>query len=102
MHSFATTRLFYSWLPTLLYVAMAGQVVSAAKHAESKGVDVAVIPPYPFLFPVHQAVKNSKVWLGAQDLFTEDKGAFTGAVSTSQLHSVGARWVLCGHSERRR
>ena len=75
--------------------------MKAAKSAEGK-VDVAVIPPYPFLHPVHQVVKSSKVFLGAQDLYTEDKGAFTGAVSTKMLHSVGAQWVLVGHSERRR
>ena len=39
--------------------------------------------------------------LGAQDLFTEAKGAFTGAVSASMLKSSGCEYVLAGHSERR-
>jgi len=77
------------------------QVAAAAKSVSGK-VDVAVIPPYPFLYPVNQVIKGSPIQLGAQDLYTEDKGAFTGAVSTKQLHSVGAHWVLVGHSERRR
>jgi len=42
-----------------------------------------------------------QVGLGAQDLFTEAKGAFTGAVSASMLKSSGCEYVLAGHSERR-
>ena len=62
---------------------------------------MAVVPSFPFLAPVHSELKGSAAMMGAQDLYTEDKGAFTGAVSTSQLKSVGVEWVLVGHSERR-
>jgi len=64
-------------------------------------VDVAVVVPFPFLVPVKDALKGSNVFLGAQDLYTEDKGAYTGATSLPMIKSVGAQWVLCGHSERR-
>lgn len=46
-------------------------------------------------------VDGNKVAVGAQDLYTESQGAFTGAVSTGMLESVGCSYVLCGHSERR-
>ena len=64
-------------------------------------MDVAVVVPFPFLVPVKDVLKGSKVFLGAQDLYTEDKGAYTGATSLPMIKSVGAQWVLCGHSERR-
>lgn len=75
--------------------------VAAAKKT-GKDVDVAVVPPYPFIAPVAQALSGSGVWVGAQDFYMEDKGAFTGAVAVNMVKSVGAQWVLVGHSERRR
>ncbi|CAN0288867.1 unnamed protein product, partial [Hapterophycus canaliculatus] len=67
-------------------------------------VEVAVIPPFPFLVPVKDqvdGVEGNKVVVGAQDLYTESQGAYTGATSTGMLSSVGCSYVLCGHSERR-
>ncbi|CAN0370186.1 unnamed protein product [Ectocarpus sp. 6 AP-2014] len=67
-------------------------------------VEVAVIPPHPFLVPVKDqvdGVDGNKVAVGSQDLYTEDAGAFTGASSTGMLASVGCEYILCGHSERR-
>lgn len=48
-----------------------------------------------------KSVSGNRVTVGAQDLHIEEKGAFTGAVSTGMLASVGCIYVLCGHSERR-
>jgi triosephosphate isomerase len=60
-----------------------------------------IFPPFPFLAPVAERLDGSQIGLGAQDLHFEAKGAFTGAVSAAMLASVGCRWVLIGHSERR-
>ena len=63
-------------------------------------VDVAVLPPFTHLWPVREVLAGSGVQLGAQDVFWEDAGAFTGEVSAAML----AGWcdlVLVGHSERR-
>jgi triosephosphate isomerase len=63
-------------------------------------VDVAVLPPFVHLWAVREALSTSAVRLGAQDVFWEDAGAFTGEVSPPML----AGWcdlVLVGHSERR-
>eukprot|EP00961_Rhodomonas_salina_P038067 511948-Rhodomonas_salina.1 len=64
-------------------------------------MDVAVCCPYPFLATVAELTKGSKVSVGAEDCFTEDKGAFTGGVSVAQIKSVGCKYVVIGHSERR-
>jgi len=61
----------------------------------------AVCPPYPHLAAAAQALRGSKVALGAQDLCQFDDGAYTGAVSGAMLAEVGCRYVIVGHSERR-
>jgi len=62
--------------------------------------NLVICPPFPFLEAVHKAIKKSS--LGAQDLFYEDEGAFTGEVSARQLVDLGVKYVIIGHSERRR
>ncbi|NUN14405.1 MAG: triose-phosphate isomerase [Myxococcales bacterium] len=66
-----------------------------------RDVEIAVFPPFPFLVPVAAKLAGSRIGLGAQDCYVADKGAFTGAVSAPMLRSVGCRYILCGHSERR-
>ena len=80
-------------------VALASEVRN--RLSAQRAVDVVVFPPFPFLAPVADRLRESRIGLGAQDLHTAEKGAFTGAVSASMLTSVGAQWVLVGHSERR-
>ncbi len=65
------------------------------------GRDVMLAPPYPALAAVADALKGSSVGLGAQDLFWETEGAFTGQVSPRMLCAVGCRYAIVGHSERR-
>ncbi len=64
-------------------------------------VTVAVCPPSVYLGAVGQALSSSSVALGAQNVYSEPQGAFTGEVSPSMLKDVGCIYVLCGHSERR-
>ncbi|KAJ1479953.1 Triosephosphate isomerase [Baffinella frigidus] len=80
--------------------ALASAVVKSAE-GQSRDQDVCVCCPYPFLAPVAEICKGTKVSVGAEDVFTEEKGAFTGGVSISQLKSVGVKYVVVGHSERR-
>ncbi len=65
------------------------------------GVEVAVAPPFTALYPVAQELKNSSIELAAQNLFWEEKGAFTGEVSPLMLKEIGCQYVIIGHSERR-
>lgn len=63
--------------------------------------DVLVCPPAPLLAPVCEVLKESTIEVGAQNLFFEKEGAFTGEWSAAMLQSVGVQYVIVGHSERR-
>jgi triosephosphate isomerase (TIM) len=68
----------------------------------AKGIDharVVIAPPFPFLRGVSKTVHKAK--LGAQDAFWSD-GPYTGEVSVNQLKKLGVKYVILGHSERRR
>lgn len=64
-----------------------------------KNTEVVIAPPHPFLQIVGRAIKKAK--LGAQNVFWEDVGPFTGEVSWHQLKHFGVQYVIIGHSERR-
>ncbi len=81
-------------------VELARGVASGASGLTGK-VSVAVIPPFVYLQSVVQAVSASGVAVGAQDVYFEPQGAFTGEISPGMLKDVGCTHVLCGHSERR-
>jgi len=63
-------------------------------------VEQLICPPYVFLRDVRDAVAGSKVRVGAQNIYPEEKGAFTGEVSVTQVAEI-AEYVIVGHSERR-
>ena len=64
-------------------------------------VEVAVAPPFTALFPVRKELEGSSIRLAAQNLYWEEKGAFTGEISPPMLKEVGCHYVIIGHSERR-
>ncbi|HNU67751.1 MAG TPA: triose-phosphate isomerase [Myxococcota bacterium] len=66
-----------------------------------RGVEVAVCPPFVLIPEVVRVMEGSGVGVGGQDVSTEVKGAFTGEISGDQLVSVGCRYAIVGHSERR-
>lgn len=68
-----------------------------------QGVDVAIFPPFPYLLTVGSILweRGSAIRLGAQDVYFEPDGAFTGEVSLNMLKDCGVSVVLTGHSERR-
>jgi triosephosphate isomerase len=76
-------------------------LAKAVAKGAPKGVDVGVAPPFVYLDAVGQAIAGSSVLLGAQDVYFEKNGAFTGEISTDMLKDVGVKFVLTGHSERR-
>jgi triosephosphate isomerase len=66
------------------------------------GVEIGLAPPFTALHSVREALgTHSTYQLGAQNLFWEDRGAFTGEVSGPMLKDFGCRFVIIGHSERR-
>jgi len=64
-------------------------------------VCVGVCPPFPYLALVGEILNGSNVALGAQNLYPEKEGAFTGEVSPKMLLDLGCKYVILGHSERR-
>jgi triosephosphate isomerase len=66
-----------------------------------EGVEVAVAPPFTALYAVHKELEGSSIRLAAQNLFWEEKGAYTGEVSPPMLKELGCQYVILGHSERR-
>jgi len=71
------------------------------KVGDVTGVDVAVCPTFTSLASVADVVDGTNVALGAQDMFWEEKGAYTGEISANMLLTLGCRFVILGHSERR-
>ncbi len=69
--------------------------------ADTQDVDIVVCPPCTALSEVSEVLMDSDIELGAQDLYWEESGAFTGEVSGSMLKDAGAVYVIIGHSERR-
>ncbi len=64
-------------------------------------VSVIVCPPFPYLALIADMLKGSEVSLGAQNMYPQAEGAFTGEVSPTMLLDLGCRYVIVGHSERR-
>ena len=78
---------------------LAGALV--ARVGALDAVDLAVAPPFVYLAAVGEVLGGSKIALGAQNMFYEDNGAYTGETSGAMLKDVGCRYVILGHSERR-
>lgn len=78
---------------------LAGSLRQRLKDVEE--VDIAVFPPFTSLFMVSKALEGSNIKLGAQNVFYENEGAFTGEISPNMLLDVGCSLVIVGHSERR-
>jgi triosephosphate isomerase len=68
---------------------------------EVKDVDIVIAPPFTSLTAAAEKLKNTNIILAAQDMFYEEKGAYTGEVSPLMLTDIGCRYVIIGHSERR-
>jgi triosephosphate isomerase (TIM) len=66
-----------------------------------EAVDIVVCPVFTGLSDVHELLIDSNIALGAQDLYWEQKGAFTGEVSADMLKDAGCDYAIIGHSERR-
>jgi triosephosphate isomerase len=81
--------------------AMATSLVGHVVASLPKNVDVAVLPPFPYLGELIETYETSGLAFGAQDVSERMRGAFTGEVSAEMLVDVGCRYVLVGHSERR-
>ncbi|MCI8638248.1 MAG: triose-phosphate isomerase [Coprococcus sp.] len=68
---------------------------------ETEDADVVFCVPAIDIIPVIEAAKGSNIQVGAENMYYEDKGAYTGEISPAMLTDVGVKYVVLGHSERR-
>lgn len=79
-------------------------LISGIKNSlagKSLNVKIIICPPYTSLETANTLLKGTEISLGAQNMFYEDSGAYTGEVSAQMLKSAGCEYVILGHSERR-
>lgn len=81
-----------------LVEALLAGLGTAADRADR---EVLVCPPYTALHALSSLLQETPIALGAQDVFYEDQGAYTGAISAPMLRDLGCTYVIVGHSERR-
>jgi len=85
--------------------AQAEQLAAGVRQALAENTpdaEVVLCPPFVDLASVRKAVAGSEIKLGAQNLYPEEEGAFTGEISPSMLEELGVAYIIVGHSERRR
>ena len=81
---------------------LASEIVNMAQDENMNDVNVILFPPFTHLNSVHKLITDvDQVSLGAQNCSENESGAYTGDISVSMIKSVGASYVLVGHSERR-
>jgi len=81
-------------------IDLARRIVLNTKGIEK--IDIVICPPFTALAPVYDAIKDSNVRPGAQNMYYEDEGAYTGEISGKFLKAMGCEFVIIGHSERRK
>lgn len=67
-----------------------------------EGADILICPPFTSLVAAEEAVKDSVIDLGAQNMHWEASGAFTGEISAQMIKGLNCKFVIIGHSERRK
>ncbi|MGA8279184.1 MAG: triose-phosphate isomerase [Rhodanobacteraceae bacterium] len=77
------------------------ELVDAILAARPDGIDVAVLPPFPYLADLISHCAGGVIAFGAQDVSAHAEGAYTGEVAATMLVDIGCRHALVGHSERR-
>ena len=95
-----------NWKMNLLAQA-AGQLTDdiiylKEKENVSKDVEIIIIPPFPYLDFVGSKLAGAPIKYGAQNCSEYEEGAYTGEISASMICSIGADFILVGHSERRK
>jgi triosephosphate isomerase (TIM) len=69
--------------------------------ADSTHAEIVICPPFVNLPAAATAIQNTRIEIGAQNLYWAKEGAFTGEVSASMLRATGCQWTIVAHSERR-
>lgn len=92
-------KMYFNLPSTLRYI---DSVAALSSVADKANIDLFVIPDFISVLPSKEKLDKINVWLGAQDCYSEDSGAFTGEVGPLTLRQAGVKIVEIGHAERRR
>lgn len=76
-------------------------LISELKKVKPNKAEMLICPPFVDLPEASEMVQGTHIQLGAQNMYPEGKGAFTGEISPAMLKELHCRYVICGHSERR-
>jgi triosephosphate isomerase len=80
---------------------LTSEIINMVKDEVRNDAQVVLCPPFISLSSIAKLIEGSKIALGAQNCYSKDSGAYTGEVSAEMLKSVGVKYVILGHSERR-
>lgn len=82
--------------------SLTSEIANMVADEAPDNVQVIIAPPYPFIYAVQNLIPEmGQILLAGQNCHSEESGAFTGEVSANMLKSLGAQYVILGHSERR-
>jgi triosephosphate isomerase len=95
-------KMYFSYRETLDWCARVRSIAAASPLVSEGAARLFVMPASPFLLPVIEMFRGTPIQVGAQNIYFEDRGPFTGELSGSMLSELGCRWVEVGHAERRR
>ncbi|MCA1279346.1 triose-phosphate isomerase family protein [Saccharopolyspora sp. 7B] len=95
-------KMYFGHQRTLDWCADVAEIARRHPAVRGGGAKLFVLPSFPGLPPALDLFRDTPVEVGAQDLFWEDHGAYTGEVSGAELRELGCRHVEVGHAERRR
>ena len=80
---------------------LTSEILNMVKDEVNNDAKVVICPPSVYLYSLSKLVENSSISVGAQNCYSKESGAFTGEISADMAKSVGASYVILGHSERR-
>ena len=83
-------------------VDYAREFIKYIEKVDTQKVDVVIAPPFTVIKTVADLLAGKNIFLGAQNIFQGEDGSFTGEISARQIADLGCRYVILGHSERRR
>jgi triosephosphate isomerase len=94
-------KMYFGYRETLDWCAQVRSLATSSPVVNGGAVRLIVLPASPFLVPVVEMFRGTPIEVGAQNMYFEDRGAFTGEVSGSMLAELGCRYIEVGHAERR-
>lgn len=95
-------KMYFDHLQTLQWCEQVSALAAQHPAVVSGAAELVVLPSLPALVPVSEIFHDTQVRLGAQDIFWEDQGPFTGEVGGAYLQQLGCSYAIVGHAERRR